>query len=194
MNRDMDTYSLNLAAQALKSATRKPREQYGVYFIQNTTTKSVKIGKWSSYPEERLTALQTGSDSELILLAVLYTNSDEDAIRLEGELHIKFWHTRKHNEWFNYTRELEEYLKPVLAGQPIRESAETKLLREEIKRLLDRLTEQNLEINALRDARPSYTGQDSIKSLIREKACTRCTVKLLLAMSDVPANEYAKAA
>ena len=74
----------------------------------------------------------------------------------------------------------------ILSRIPLQESAETKLLRREINRLLNRVAEQNTEINALRDARPSYKGQDSVKDLIREKACSRCTVKLLLAMSSEP--------
>jgi len=69
-----------------------------IYFVENIETKRIKIGFTVSSVAQRMTQLQTGSDSELRLLGVI--TADEEKGTTERQLHSKFseWHHR--GEWF----------------------------------------------------------------------------------------------
>ena len=76
-----------------------------VYFIEALGMDKVKIG-FSNDPERRLSVLQTGSPSKLIMVAKIPGD-----IQLEKQLHNKFDHIRINKEWFHATKELKEFIK-----------------------------------------------------------------------------------
>src|SRR5579862_4706700 len=63
------------------------------YFIRNVDSNAIKIGKAVDV-KERLSSLQTGSSSKLVLLLVLADDR-------ETELHDRFAKARLGGEWFN---------------------------------------------------------------------------------------------
>lgn len=69
-----------------------------VYLIQNPSQRAVKIGFTDTDPLERLRALQTGSVSELRLVASI----PEAPMSVEKQLHAQFQHLRVRTggEWF----------------------------------------------------------------------------------------------
>lgn len=72
------------------------------YFIQSELGGPVKIGK-SRTPDARLKQLQVGHPDRLRIIKLISGD-------IEGELHQKFAHIRGAGEWFQYTRELTEFL------------------------------------------------------------------------------------
>ena len=76
-----------------------------VYFIVCTDAPRCKIGFTKSAPEKRLKNLQTGSASELALIAVHPGTPDT-----ERRLHEKFSASCIRGEWFEITNELRAYL------------------------------------------------------------------------------------
>jgi len=79
-----------------------------IYFIQDEDTKYIKIGH-SRNLRKRLTSMQTGSSSELKLLAW------EDASNIgEKQLHSIFSNCRVRGEWFKPTVALLTYINELL--------------------------------------------------------------------------------
>lgn len=71
-----------------------------VYFIvENPFNGRVKIGRTSQI-SNRLSTLQTGNASELIIYAMVYS---ADCVSLEYELHTKYAEHRTRGEWFTFT-------------------------------------------------------------------------------------------
>lgn len=76
-----------------------------VYFIQATTSRSIKIGYASTDPLQRLNALRTGSSESLELLGC------ERAVRRkETELHKRWATSRLNGEWFTESPDLLAYI------------------------------------------------------------------------------------
>ena len=73
-----------------------------IYFIQDTSSRSIKIGT-SGRPLARLADLQTAHHAPLILIGVM-----EGAQHEERELHSKF--ERLRGEWFEPSRALLAYI------------------------------------------------------------------------------------
>ncbi len=73
-----------------------------VYFIRNSRTCSVKIGK-SDNPRQRLSDLQTGNEDPLEIILEL-----PGAEMVEQQLHAYFDGSRIRGEWFKETPELLE--------------------------------------------------------------------------------------
>lgn len=66
-----------------------------VYLIR-TDNGRYKIGI-SKDPNKRILELQTGNSDELVLID---TYESENASKIETTLHNRFFHRRKHGEWF----------------------------------------------------------------------------------------------
>jgi hypothetical protein len=81
----------------LSLGIKKKAPTQGVYFIQCTKTKAVKIGI-SNNPLRRLSALQTGYPFDLILLRVIKTPAPR---KLEKLLHKKMEDFHLRGEWFD---------------------------------------------------------------------------------------------
>lgn len=80
-----------------------------VYFIMCPETQRCKIGFTKGDAQKRLSSLQTGSASELSLVAM-----HPGTIETERALHEKFAASRLHGEWFELTNELRAYLTVTL--------------------------------------------------------------------------------
>lgn len=76
-----------------------------IYFIQDRRTNAIKIGYTGGDPRERMSALQTGNPTELVLLAQM-----EGDMSREAELHKQFATARMVGEWFNPVPELLEFM------------------------------------------------------------------------------------
>jgi hypothetical protein len=70
-----------------------------VYFIRDTGTNYIKIGRTDGDPEDRLSCLQVGNPSELIIVKLIEC---DDSIALERELHKKYAAFHIRGEWFNF--------------------------------------------------------------------------------------------
>jgi hypothetical protein len=77
-----------------------------IYFIRSYNTH-IKIG-YSSDPEYRKKALQTGSPVKLHLQATM-----PGEFKTETGLHEMFSHLRTGGEWFRYTDELKWFIRAV---------------------------------------------------------------------------------
>jgi hypothetical protein len=71
-----------------------------VYFVRCTSTDLVKVG-YASHMPSRLSELQTGSASELVLERTIAAVDRAE----EKQLHARFAAKRVHREWFRLTRE-----------------------------------------------------------------------------------------
>lgn len=71
-----------------------------VYYIRDTRTNYIKIGRTDGDPEDRLSCLQVGNPSELIIVKLIEC---DDSIALERELHKKYAEFHIRGEWFNLT-------------------------------------------------------------------------------------------
>lgn len=69
-----------------------------VYFIRDSGTNYIKIGRTDGDPEDRLSCLQVGNPSELIIVKLIEC---DDSIALERELHKKYAEFHIRGEWFN---------------------------------------------------------------------------------------------
>lgn len=94
---------LDMTKKLLDLETSKGRKSLpdNIYIIQNTFTKSIKIGV-SKDVEGRLNSLQTGHEHQLELI---YAKSVEEALKLESKLHRKFSSKRIRGEWFKVNPE-----------------------------------------------------------------------------------------
>lgn len=79
-----------------------------IYFIQDSSTLFIKIGRTDGDPENRLKALQTGNPSGLVLLLEI-----EDEPDLETYLHKVFASYRERGEWFRPGPRLIAYMLEV---------------------------------------------------------------------------------
>jgi T5orf172 domain len=75
-----------------------------VYFIEAKDVGLIKIGT-STSSSSRLDAIRLLSPVPLALLAVIKGNR-----KVEGALHRKFRHLRRHGEWFEDTLELRAFI------------------------------------------------------------------------------------
>jgi hypothetical protein len=96
-----------------------------IYFIQNTVTGNVKIGK-SINPEQRLVNMQSGSDCPLRLL---FSIPVHDMATEEKLLHEKFAAYRLNGEWFRYEGEVSCYLHDLIQKR-VKTSQEWKIEQE----------------------------------------------------------------
>jgi hypothetical protein len=80
-----------------------------VYFIACPETMRLKIGFTSGDVHARLRALQTGSPTNLSLVACHPGSMDD-----EKKLHERFDEHRIHGEWFSMSEELFEYLSMIV--------------------------------------------------------------------------------
>lgn len=139
--------------------------RYGVYFIQNPVTKSVKIGKWSgASAQNRLSDIQIGNEEALRLAAVRETVTNIDAFNLEGTLHHMFKHLRKSGEWFKYDEELGAFIDSI-AGNEVPESVKPQSAIElsELEQVISDLNESIADLRA------------EIRSLTNT-ACRQCQI------------------
>lgn len=68
-----------------------------VYLIRSEETGRYKIGV-SKHPTKRIEQLQTGNDSDLVLI---YTYLSEYPTKVETALQNSYSHIRKRGEWFD---------------------------------------------------------------------------------------------
>lgn len=80
-----------------------------IYYIACTATERLKIGYTQGEPEVRLKQLQTGSASDLRLIACHHGTLDD-----ERRLHEKFADQRLRGEWFQMSEDLLEHLSMVI--------------------------------------------------------------------------------
>ncbi len=76
-----------------------------IYFIQDEATFHIKIGFTDGKPKDRLTALQTGCPSRIVLLASIEGDREK-----EKSLHARFAAHRVVGEWFNPSPALISFL------------------------------------------------------------------------------------
>lgn len=82
-----------------------PRDAGWVYFIGCPETRRCKIGFTKGRPEKRLAGLQTGSASQLALIAMHPGDPGS-----ERKLHLMFAADRVHGEWFEIGTKLQAYI------------------------------------------------------------------------------------
>lgn len=107
-----------------KTRTDRPTEIVGgIYYIQNTVSKNIKIGHWFGLnPEHRLRSLQTGNDAVLEQVGAEFIFSKpptdresadrvRDSVRaLESKRHVRFAESRLRGEWFVPTARLKQFI------------------------------------------------------------------------------------
>lgn len=72
-----------------------------VYFISNGV--NIKIGKANDV-QKRMKMLQTGSSLPLELLGYIGFDSEQEARKMESDLHHEFSEYRTQGEWFSLSR------------------------------------------------------------------------------------------
>lgn len=88
-----------------------------VYFIENVETGRIKVGFTTGTVYSRLQSLQTGSDSELRIVAVLI--ADPDYGTAEWQLHQKLAVHHYRGEWF--TREIMPLIRELIREEALRQ-------------------------------------------------------------------------
>lgn len=68
-----------------------------IYLIKSSEDSHYKIGV-SKNPQKRLSTLQTGNSSQIILISEYKTIN---AYKIEKVLHRKYSHFQRNGEWFN---------------------------------------------------------------------------------------------
>ena len=76
-----------------------------VYFIQMGGFGPIKIG-YASNVDKRLSSLQTGNPEKLRIIKTIPASSKQD----ESSFHKMFSHLRISGEWFEFSKELKEFL------------------------------------------------------------------------------------
>jgi hypothetical protein len=79
-------------------------ENGGVYFIEAVGLKKVKIG-YAIDVKKRLAGLTTGCPVPLRLVAFVKGPRD-----LEFDMHVRFWPTHSHGEWFGLGKRLADFI------------------------------------------------------------------------------------
>jgi hypothetical protein len=98
---------------ARSNAIRQEKNRPCVYFLR--CGNFVKIGK-TTYGSlnNRISALQTGNPDPMILIGLIpdktYTTS-KSSCALEYDLHNRFSHLRKTGEWFEWSHEIQDFLR-----------------------------------------------------------------------------------
>lgn len=98
-----DRFENDLAAEQAEPARPVPDATGFVYFI-GTDDGRVKIG-YSTDPEARLVALQTGAAGRLSLIAKMPGRYED-----EKNLHIRFGRHRLRGEWFRHAGDLRNFI------------------------------------------------------------------------------------
>lgn len=80
------------------------RKKSFVYLIQNSVTKSVKVG-YAANPYSRCSQLQTGNEHFLILLGCLAGDMEKEA-----KIHNAFSKYKKMGEWFSFNDHIEKFI------------------------------------------------------------------------------------
>jgi hypothetical protein len=97
--------------------SRRIKSQSFVYVVQNLVTKNIKVGI-SSAPYERTKSMQTGCDCKLQLLC-FFSGDLED----EQKIHQDLCEYSIHGEWFLFSTQVQEYLRPFLSSPaPLKEN------------------------------------------------------------------------
>lgn len=95
-----------------------------IYFILDECSNSVKIGYTTLKGlKKRIETLQIGTPNELTLLGATWGDK-----KIEKQLHEKFHYSHIRGEWFDYTKELEQFIAECWDFSII-ESLEKKLLK-----------------------------------------------------------------
>jgi hypothetical protein len=102
-----------------------------VYFIQNSVTGNIKIGRAKDI-EKRLKALQSASDCPLRLLFSLDVHK---MVTEERTIHERFKDYRIIGEWFRFEGELYDYVHELISNR-IKSSQEWKIEQEFIRKEL----------------------------------------------------------
>lgn len=89
-----------------------------VYFIRNSGTGNIKIGK-ADNPDQRLRTLQTATPSPLELMVTIRVTRNVFAV--EGDLHRRFAHLRFEEgggtEWFRPGQDLLSFIEDLRVGE-----------------------------------------------------------------------------
>ena len=88
-----------------KKESRENEKTGYIYLVQNTHTKSLKIG-FSKKPKNRVSQLNTSSEFPIKLLYKIKGNTKE-----ERAIHRKFNEHHKKLEWFEYSESIVQYFK-----------------------------------------------------------------------------------
>lgn len=91
-----------------------------IYFIRNTVTNSIKVGR-ASNAQKRLRDLQTGNEFQLVIYKTIESKSHKRIVKLEKQLHDyfkaniikRFDFTQGRyveTEWFTITLEQVDYI------------------------------------------------------------------------------------
>ncbi len=100
-----------------------------VYFILDTYSNSVKIGYTTIKGlSKRLETLQIGTPYELKILGALWGDK-----KIEKKIHEQFNYSHIRGEWFNYSKELEDFISESWDFSVI-ESIESKLYKKIINK------------------------------------------------------------
>jgi len=85
---------------------KKKNKKTNVYFILDSNNNAVKIGLADDV-QKRIGSLQTGNPNKLEIIGVLQNVERQ----IEKELHQKFICHHILNEWFTFSKDIEEYIK-----------------------------------------------------------------------------------
>lgn len=78
-----------------------------VYFLLSPHLNKVKIGVTTSDLDKRVEAIRSVCPTKVELVLSIKSNK---ALKLEQSLHIIFEQYRSHGEWFEYSKEIQDYV------------------------------------------------------------------------------------
>lgn len=84
-----------------------------LYIIQCTHTARIKIG-YSYDPRTRIKAIRSCSPTEINVICLAMCNSKKVAMSYETLLHNDFAEERLHNEWFELSERLYDFIKDLI--------------------------------------------------------------------------------
>ena len=90
----------------LQPQSKPPQKITFIYFFKATHLNRVKIGM-SRNVHSRLVAMQSASPDQLELIKIIRTN---DQYPNDWAVHALFPHLRLHGEWFELTKELQNFI------------------------------------------------------------------------------------
>lgn len=90
-----------------------------VYFIQAPVNGLIKIGVTDSHPSGRLASLRKGSPVALEPLG--FIRGDR---LIEHAVHVRFWRSRVHGEWFEPTEDLMGFVREYVRPWPVKGQAD----------------------------------------------------------------------
>lgn len=103
--------ALNKALMREKDLIDSSRAAH-VYFVQSKDGGPIKIGR-SANLEVRLQSLQRSHSNKLTILNTITCIDKKEAIKIEGDLHKKFYKYRSHGEWYEPCQELIELIERI---------------------------------------------------------------------------------